>query len=867
MSRKNSTAFMPVVMLFIVWEMFLSSHANAAPETCLNCHTGLSPVQVQEWKTSAHAKSLETLKASPDAADKCLVCHSSDYRSDPAKITLANAELGNTCTACHKKHDAELRVPGVNQELLKPKKELCNDCHTIGSAKPGEVPQATQVEIFTGKGGIGVLDSAGIHRLIMTDGCVTCHTFKADPKVVSAVGGHTFKANVAKCADANCHGNNAVQRKADANKQIADLLAKVDPLLVAYVNKNSDDFKNAKFNVDLVKISGDGGVHNLKYSKALLEHSISVALLGISVLPPALSAPADGTVFVDTLTPTLKWQASQGAASYGVQIATDDKFTGIVIEGTKITQTEYPTAGKLAPGKYFWRVNATGNTGSGEWSTPWSFTVDAVNILIAPVITVNQIDASFSIQIEKAKNLYGFQFDLQFDPTMLEAVNVTEGDFLKGKGGNTSFLKPSIDNNAGVIKNVVVSRVGPGEVDGAGTLVTLQVRFKQAGPSPIRFTRVKLSNEGFQPIPFAYVDGSITLDTSASARFTIQPRIVDNQVVAKVLIADAVNLRGYTVDVEYPPALELLNVQQGDFLKDGWQQTSPRANTVRLSASKGKEESVKGSGEIATLTFRIWEGGKLPFVLKNGSLTAPVVTNTYTPQLENGAITVVASPNWEVNKDYAVDTQDIVILGINFDKNITGNPRPNPDVTRDKLVDIFDLVAVASHFGDEYSAVPQPPAAPAMVVKRALQSLPAPTPVQHAVLVELYDRVSGYPEADASVLAAKQLLARLIGASEPATPEDTRVSQNYPNPFNPETWIPFELKEAAGVTIDIYNAKGERVRTLALGGKPAGFYLARDRAAYWDGRNVRGEPVASGVYFYTFTAGTYTATRKLIVLK
>ncbi|MBI1925970.1 hypothetical protein HYR99_17175 [Candidatus Poribacteria bacterium] len=88
-------------------------------------------------------------------------------------------------------------------------------------------------------------------------------------------------------------------------------------------------------------------------------------------IAPTLSAPADGTVFVDTLTPTLKWQASQGAASYGVQIAKDDKFTAIVIEGTKITQTEYPTpAGKLAPGKYFWRVNATGGTGTGEWSAP-----------------------------------------------------------------------------------------------------------------------------------------------------------------------------------------------------------------------------------------------------------------------------------------------------------------------------------------------------------------------------------------------------------------------------------------------------------------------------------------------------------------
>ena len=57
------------------------------------------------------------------------------------------------------------------------------------------------------------------------------------------------------------------------------------------------------------------------------------------------------------------------------------------------------------------------------------------------------------------------------------------------------------------------------------------------------------------------------------------------------------------------------------------------------------------------------------------------------------------------------------------------------------------------------------------------------------------------------------------------------------------------------------------VRTLSLGYQLAGVYQNRSRAAYWDGRNELGEPVASGVYFYTLTAGEFSATRKMLITK
>nr|MBC8228558.1 CHRD domain-containing protein [bacterium] len=98
-------------------------------------------------------------------------------------------------------------------------------------------------------------------------------------------------------------------------------------------------------------------------------------------------------------------------------------------------------------------------------------------------------------------------------------------------------------------------------------------------------------------------------------------------------------------------------------------------------------------------------------------------------------------------------------------------------------------------------------------------------------------------------------------------PTETVLAQNFPNPFNPETWIPYQLAELGKVTVQIYDVSGRIVRTLNLGTKPAGFYMNRGTAAYWDGRNNAGERVSSGVYFYTLQTKDFTATRKLLIAK
>jgi steroid delta-isomerase-like uncharacterized protein len=98
-------------------------------------------------------------------------------------------------------------------------------------------------------------------------------------------------------------------------------------------------------------------------------------------------------------------------------------------------------------------------------------------------------------------------------------------------------------------------------------------------------------------------------------------------------------------------------------------------------------------------------------------------------------------------------------------------------------------------------------------------------------------------------------------------PDRTALLPNYPNPFNPETWIPFKLAEAEDVVIRIYDPSGKLIRTIDLGHRDAGFYLSRDRAACWDGRNELGERVSSGFYFYQLQVGDFSSTRKMLIVK
>lgn len=140
--------------------------------------------------------------------------------------------------------------------------------------------------------------------------------------------------------------------------------------------------------------------------------------------------------------------------------------------------------------------------------------------------------------------------------------------------------------------------------------------------------------------------------------------------------------------------------------------------------------------------------------------------------------------------------------------------------------------------------------------------------IDHEVTVQVIDLNGNITQQEFGTRFSLQCLNPFAAPpSHAALPAETVLLSNYPNPFNPETWIPYQLAEPADVTLSIHSMDGKLVRTLTLGHQEAGIYQSRSRAAYWDGNNEFGEPVASGLYFYTLKAGDFTATRRMLIQK
>ena len=326
---------------------------------------------------------------------------------------------------------------------------------------------------------------------------------------------------------------------------------------------------------------------------------------------------------------------------------------------------------------------------------------------------------TFDVRAENVIDLAGWQFDIVFDPAVLEAVDLSEGNFLKADGGTTFFQSKRINNAAGKITGLKSARLTDGGVSGTGTV--LQVKFKAKSHGE---TRLALDN-------------------------------------------------------------------------------------FKLGSSTGEIIPAGPHETYITIKERL--------------------------------------PTGDVNRDGDVDILDLILVAQQLGTRVSANSPA--DINGDGVVNIFDLTLVAQGIGGA--------AAPA--IKRVNSE-------RDRALIEAWIALARL--ADDGSIAFRQGIANLENLlTSLIIPQETALHANYPNPFNPETWIPYQLAFPAEVTLTIYDMNGSAVRRLEMGHQPAGTYQNRSRAAYWDGRNRGGEPVASGLYFYTLRAGKFTATRKMLIRK
>ena len=346
----------------------------------------------------------------------------------------------------------------------------------------------------------------------------------------------------------------------------------------------------------------------------------------------------------------------------------------------------------------------------------------------------------------------------------------------------------------------------------------------------------------------------VTAIQKSNATVSIAPALVVSPEVGEELtfslnIEGGENVAGYQLIVLFDStALAFVSSTNGDY-GDYLPADTFFAGRGGILAAKTFAGAANGDGTLATLTFKVRDF-KASTVTLSKVYLVDTDGNRWEATTINAEVTEPPEPAeailGDINRDGVVDIQDLVIVGARYGQR----GQNSADLNGDHLVDIVDLVLVANAFGEEAAA---PSAQP-----RALELLNAADVRQwlsQAQQLALTD-----PTYLRGITVLEQLHAALI-------PQETALLPNYPNPFNPETWIPYRLAEDAFVTLTIYDGSGQVARTLDVGHQIAGYYTDRMKAAYWDGKNEFGEQVASSVYFYHLSAGDYSATRKMLILK
>ena len=200
----------------------------------------------------------------------------------------------------------------------------------------------------------------------------------------------------------------------------------------------------------------------------------------------------------------------------------------------------------------------------------------------------------------------------------------------------------------------------------------------------------------------------------------------------------------------------------------------------------------------------------------------------------------------DVNGDGIVNVVDLVLVAVFFGQSSVPGAVLDSDINSDGVVDVNDLLLVIAALESSASA----PAVHSQLFADNLQQW-----IGEAKQSNVRDKTF-----QKGIAMLEQFLMAL-------RPTETELLANYPNPFNPETWIPYRLAEDADVKLTIYDSNGRVVRSLNVGHRVAAVYESRSKAIYWDGRNNLGEQVSSGVYFYHLLAGSYSQTRKMLILK
>jgi hypothetical protein len=495
--------------------------------------------------------------------------------------------------------------------------------------------------------------------------------------------------------------------------------------------------------------------------------------------------------------------------------------------------------------------------------------------------TVDVTDkATADIAIENVQDLGGFEFELHFDPNIVQIADpndVKVGAFPTSTGRTAVPLGPNIDNTNGILSyGCATFGVNPGP-NGNGVLANITFTPQSGGTTPLDIVNVTVTNTEPRVIPIAdVIDGEIRVgdeDTVTITSVTADPMTVDPGGEVQ-LNAEATDSQGHNINYSWT-----VNPSEGTF--DNPNQKSPKWTapqtpgdyifTVTATCSEGESDTgdvtvtvscvcpevgdVSGDGTISAydaaliMQFVVGLIDHFPYESKQSPITSTLQSYSITaPHLSVATGNKIQVPII-INDASGVESGGLVL-------------RYDPKILRaTNVVSSSLLSGYYWQFNTELSGE----------VRIAFAGNGIISEDGDLFYVEFEALPNNTGKVSPLILEIAQISENLditkFNGSIAILPEKSTLLQNYPNPFNPETWVPYLLVEPANATLKIYSTTGKLVRTLDLGYKDAGIYLNKGNAAYWDGKDEHGDSVASGVYFYSLQAGKFNATRKMVIVK
>ena len=466
---------------------------------------------------------------------------------------------------------------------------------------------------------------------------------------------------------------------------------------------------------------------------------------------------------------------------------------------------------------------STSNDGTIRlWKLPSTRVHITPNLVESPSVGKRLV---INVSITGGEDIGGYQLTVGFDATALRYV----------KSANSTYLPPGAFSGPPTIETdrVTLGAISAtGAVNGDGTLATLTFEILEIRESTLALSKVILiKGDSGEYSPLLSTGGRVIRPTlSSSAIVSVIPSEVLSPAIRQKLVFDVgvaggKNVTDHQLTWEYDKtALKFISSNWGDYIADGVGNGDGVLFTGTFEVLSVKDSTVDVSGH---------------FIHQDGI--------RYIPTFESAQ--VIAPLLGDVNRDSVVNILDLVLIASSFGERVDAEGNP-ADVNEDGIVGIVDLVRVAGALNN---------AAAAPLLHPQVEALLTATDVQQW-LIQAQQSALTDATSQRGIYFLEQLLTTL-------TPKETALFPNYPNPFNPETWIPYQLSEAAAVSITIYDGTGNVVRSLDLGDQAAGYYCSRSQAAYWDGRNNLNERVASGIYFYQIQVGEFSATRRMLILK